>query len=547
MIYPSRYFTLRLKEEKIRSDRMGEPFSVVVISMDKISRNVSDGIYLSRVLEKFLNRTRLSDSLGWFPDGHLGLVLPDTGEAGAQNVITRLQDHFGGLKQSKVKDLVLQNGIFAILEYPKTLEEKMTLEMEQPSSRDRTLEHRANGLYALFMKFKRAFIRKMASSLRQRNQPMYSNCYPKKYFRNRINEEKIRTCRTGIPFSLVLVNPSKFISGDGRGPGFVETWVRLVDKETNGSAVKGWWDSKKIGILVTNASLSQISLLISKLITQVEALGHNIIQSSKREAFKVFTFQGANKENVNGDEREKGTDLRVYANGRDGDGRPIEYGDLSILCNLAPHHEIVKEILDIVGSTILLVCLSPLFLICAILIKIDSPGPVFYKQTRIGKGGKPFTLLKFRSMHYRADEKIHEGHVKNLMNGKAGLSSTGSRSEKSYKLINDERVSRFGKFLRRTSIDELPQLINVLKGDMSLVGPRPHPPYEAELYNLWQSYRLNIKPGITGLGQIYGRFNKNYEDVYRLDFQYLKTASLLLDLKILFRTIFVVLSNRGAY
>lgn len=261
----------------------------------------------------------------------------------------------------------------------------------------------------------------------------------------------------------------------------------------------------------------------------------------------MFTFQGTNKAGVNGDSREKEPDLRVYATGLDGDGGPIPYRDLSILYNFAPYHEIVKEILDIVGSTILLACLSPLFLICAILIKIDSPGPIFYKQTRIGKGGKPFTFLKFRSMHYRADEKIHEEHIKNLMNGKAGLSSTGNLSEKSYKLIKDKRVSRFGKFLRRTSIDELPQLINVLKGDMSLVGPRPHPPYEAELYNLWQSYRLNIKPGITGLGQIYGRFNKNYEDVYRLDVQYLKTASLLLDLKILFRTIFVVLSNRGAY
>jgi lipopolysaccharide/colanic/teichoic acid biosynthesis glycosyltransferase len=433
------------------------------------------------------------------------------------------------------------------MEYPNTMGRKMSLEMEELLREHGTLEHRKNGLYALFMNLKRACIDKMALYLGRQNQALHSSCYPKRYFRHRIKEEKIGTCRTGTPFSLILINPSELISGDGRDPKFVETWVKLVDKETNGSGVKGWWDSKKIGLLVHNTTPGAISLLIGKLITQLEASGYEIIQSSERGTFEVFTFQGTNKDDVNGDSRNKGMSLGDYANGLDGDGGLIPYRDLSILYNLAPYHEIVKEILDILSSAILLACLSPLFLICAILIKIDSPGPIFYKQTRIGKGGKPFTFLKFRSMHYRADEKIHEEHIKNLMNGKAGLSSTGNHFEKSYKLIKDKRVSRFGKFLRRTSIDELPQLINVLKGDMSLVGPRPHPPYEAELYNLWQSYRLNIKPGITGLGQIYGRFNKNYEDVYRLDFQYLKTASLLLDLKILFRTIFVVLSNRGAY
>ena len=113
-------------------------------------------------------------------------------------------------------------------------------------------------------------------------------------------------------------------------------------------------------------------------------------------------------------------------------------------------------------------------------------------------------------------------------------------------MTDDNRVSRFGKFLRKTSIDELPQLINVLNGEMTLVGPRPHPVYEVELYGLWHSYRLNLKPGITGLGQVYGRFNKSYEDVYRLDLQYFKNASFLLDLKILFKTISIVFSGRGA-
>jgi lipopolysaccharide/colanic/teichoic acid biosynthesis glycosyltransferase len=546
MIYPKHYFAQRLQEEKILSDQTGKPFSVVVISMDKMKCKVSEQVYFSRVLEQFLKNTRLSDSLGWFPDGQLGLILPNTEEAGAQNVITRLQGHFGALKKSTVQDLVLQNGIFSVIEYPKTLAENMILEMKHLSSGHRRLQNRTSGLSSKLLSLGNACFNPMASFF-GRPKAIHSNYYSKRYFRNRIKEEKIRVCRTGTPFLVILVNPSKLISSDERDPKFTETWVKLVDKETNGSAVKGWWDRKTIGILVHNTSPGDISLLIDKLINKLRALGYPTIEPSAKEAFRVFTFQGTKKIEANGEDERKEERLKSSAGGCDRNHYSFQHGDLSILHNLDRHHEIAKQILDILASVNLLACLSPLFLLCAILIKIDSPGPVFYKQRRIGKGGKPFTLLKFRSMDYNADEKVHEEHIKNLMNGKVGLSSTGNPAEKSYKLIKDERVSRFGKFLRKSSIDELPQLINVLRGDMSLVGPRPHPPYEVELYKLWQSYRLNVKPGITGLGQVYGRYNKNYEDVYRLDFQYLKTASLLLDLKILFKTIFVVLSNRGAY
>ncbi|NIO20721.1 MAG: sugar transferase, partial [Candidatus Aenigmarchaeota archaeon] len=204
---------------------------------------------------------------------------------------------------------------------------------------------------------------------------------------------------------------------------------------------------------------------------------------------------------------------------------------------LKKYHLLIKRGLDIMLSGVSLIISSPLFLICAALIKLDSRGPVFYRQTRVGRGGKCFTFLKFRSMKHNVDEEIHVNHVRNLMNGMAGLSSDRRSGERSYKLAEDARVTRVGKFLRKTSIDELPQLINVLKGDMSLVGPRPHPIYEVEQYNLWHSHRLDVTSGITGLGQVYGRFNTGYEDVYRLDLRYVKRPSLILDLKILFKTI----------
>jgi len=149
-------------------------------------------------------------------------------------------------------------------------------------------------------------------------------------------------------------------------------------------------------------------------------------------------------------------------------------------------------------------------------------------------------------MYKNANEEIHKNHVKSLANGRAGLSCNGYPDSYSYKLTQDKRITRVGRFLRKTSIDEIPQLINVLKGDITLVGPRPHPVYEVAQYNLWQKHRLEVKPGVTGLGQIYGRFNIAYEDVHRLDLRYLKSSNLFLDLKILLKTIPLVLSCRGA-
>ena len=149
-------------------------------------------------------------------------------------------------------------------------------------------------------------------------------------------------------------------------------------------------------------------------------------------------------------------------------------------------------------------------------------------------------------MYHNCDETVHRKHVKNLAKQVVELSSAGPNGEKSYKLTHDPRITRVGRLLRKTSIDELPQLINVLKGDMSLVGPRPHPAYEVDLYSYWQNHRLYLKPGITGLGQVSGRYDKNYHDVFRLDCQYLKNTSLLLDLKILLKTIPAVFTRRGA-
>ncbi len=207
----------------------------------------------------------------------------------------------------------------------------------------------------------------------------------------------------------------------------------------------------------------------------------------------------------------------------------------------------IKRFIDILGSIVALVILSPLMLGTALLIKRGSPGPVIFKQIRLGVKGKPFTFYKFRSMFVDSDEQIHKDYVAKLINGGDASVNQGDNDSPLYKLTADPRITPIGKFIRKTSIDELPQLYNVLKGDMSLVGPRPPLAYEAEEYQTWHLRRiLEMKPGITGLWQVEGRSRTGFDDAVRLDVRYLQTWSIWLDLKILIRTVKEVLLCRGA-
>lgn len=194
----------------------------------------------------------------------------------------------------------------------------------------------------------------------------------------------------------------------------------------------------------------------------------------------------------------------------------------------------LRRIFDLSGSLFLLVILSPLFFLITLLIRLDSPGPAIYRQIRCGVNGRKFTFNKFRSMVERAEEKQEDLAAYNLMNGPV------------FKMRNDPRITRVGRFLRKTSLDELPQLINVLKGDMSFVGPRPPIPEEVGKYEGWQRRRLSMKPGITGLWQVSGRNQIDFDEWMKLDLEYIDNWSLWLDLKILLKTIPVVLMGKGA-
>lgn len=207
-----------------------------------------------------------------------------------------------------------------------------------------------------------------------------------------------------------------------------------------------------------------------------------------------------------------------------------------VIVNDKKSYLIAKRTMDIIGAMIGLISLSWLFLIVAVLIKLEDPkGPVFFKQIRVGKDGKQFYMYKFRSMVIDAEKRLKE------------LLNYNEVSGAMFKMKNDPRVTKVGKFIRKTSIDELPQLWNVLKGEMSLVGPRPPLPREVAQYTEYDKQRLLVTPGCTGLWQVSGRSNVGFEKMVELDLEYIRERSIFLDLKIIFKTIFVLFGSKDAF
>jgi exopolysaccharide biosynthesis polyprenyl glycosylphosphotransferase len=194
-----------------------------------------------------------------------------------------------------------------------------------------------------------------------------------------------------------------------------------------------------------------------------------------------------------------------------------------------------KRSFDVLGAGLGLLLLSPVIALVAVAVRLDSPGPVFYGQTRVGRGNRPFRIWKFRTMVTNADELLEELAELNQADGPL------------FKIDHDPRITRVGRFLRRTSVDELPQLWNVLRNDMSLVGPRPGLPSEAVHWDAELRERLRVKPGITGMWQVHGRSDASFDEYARLDLYYVHNWSLLVDIGILARTIPTVLWSKGAY
>jgi exopolysaccharide biosynthesis polyprenyl glycosylphosphotransferase len=204
---------------------------------------------------------------------------------------------------------------------------------------------------------------------------------------------------------------------------------------------------------------------------------------------------------------------------------------------LSASARIIKRSIDVIVSTLLLFFSIPLWIAIAIAIKLESRGPVFYRQERVGMDGHIFLLYKFRSMLYDVDrDEAHRQYMERMIKNR-GDCNLGTKDNPNYKFINEGRLTRVGRILRRLSIDELPQVLNVFKGEMSLVGPRPPIPYEVECYETWHRKRLDVKPGLTGMWQVSGRYRLSFDQMVKLDIYYIENWSLWLDLKIILKTL----------
>ncbi len=200
-----------------------------------------------------------------------------------------------------------------------------------------------------------------------------------------------------------------------------------------------------------------------------------------------------------------------------------------------------KRVLDVASALVLLVVSSPIWLVAALMVRISSPGPILFRQERVGARGKTFTCLKFRTMHVGLGDEAHRKLV-------IGMMTSNERSDgraRPYKLVDDPRIIPSCRWLRKTSLDELPQLINVLRGEMSIVGPRPPLPYEVERYEPWQHERLSVRPGITGLWQVSGRNRMTYNEMCARDIEYIRSWSLMSDLAIMAKTPWVMFVDGG--
>jgi lipopolysaccharide/colanic/teichoic acid biosynthesis glycosyltransferase len=352
-------------------------------------------------------------------------------------------------------------------------------------------------------------------------------------FQRMIAVERKRTERSKKPFLLMLLDADNH-QGSGRNGKALDGIVPALLLSIRDTDVIGWYkDRATVGVIFTGLVADDKNSILNVILARVSTTLREKLTSEQFNQVSIsFHFFP--------DDWDHGIPGRP--------NNPALYPDLLSRDDRRRSLLFIKRSMDITGSALALLACSPLFLVTALAIKVSSKGPVFFRQQRVGQYGRVFTFLKFRSMHINNDSSVHREYVTRLIAGQAERETSSGKAEGVYKLTNDRRVTRVGKFLRRTSLDELPQLINVLEGQMSLVGPRPAIPYEVAAYDTWHRRRvLEVKPGITGAWQVNGRSRVKFDEMVRLDLQYARSWSPWMDLHILMRTPRAVLKGDGAY
>jgi exopolysaccharide biosynthesis polyprenyl glycosylphosphotransferase len=343
--------------------------------------------------------------------------------------------------------------------------------------------------------------------------------------------ERKRAERSGRRFVLMLLECNGLLKAHN-DPQVLQKILQALANSTRETDIKGWYEEGAIiGVVFTEIGTAEGKAVAKALLTRItqvlcSTLG---IEDINKIGLSFHVFP---------------EDSTSHSGGSP--NSPL-YTDLAQELNKRNVSRFLKRSMDILGSLFALICFFPLFLAIAIAVRFSSKGPVVFRQKRVGQFGTPFTFFKFRSMYVTSDHTIHQEYVKNLISG-ASDCAQGTGQEKVYKLTNDPRVTPIGRLLRKTSLDELPQFFNVLRGEMSLVGPRPPIPYEFECYSIWQRRRVSgVKPGITGLWQVWGRSRVTFDEMVRMDLTYANTWSLWLDIKILLHTPLAMFTQKGAY
>jgi len=380
-----------------------------------------------------------------------------------------------------------------------------------------------------------------------------SSFQPQEQFRAMIMRERAGADRNQHVFSLLLFNigdPEANSVGVQYLAHVVANRIRMPDEV-------GWFDKKRIGVLLPYTSTDGAQKLADDICQAIAAKASPPEYTIYTYPFKWFSNGNGHLSQLHFSDLSpewKTIMSRDISTAKHADGGSNIFGTQIASADTTLSSGILvqtiepfflnqlplwKRAMDVVGALFGLVVLSPILLLVALIIKTVSPGPAFFKQQRIGHGGKTFTMLKFRTMQFGTDTSTHKNHVKQLING----ANNGNSKSPMSKLENHPQIILFGKILRKTCIDELPQLINVLLGEMSLVGPRPPLTYEVEEYLQWNYARFNAVPGMTGLWQVSGKNLLTFTEMIQLDIQYSRKMSLWLDIKILLKTPLAIVSE----
>ncbi len=365
----------------------------------------------------------------------------------------------------------------------------------------------------------------------------YDGLYKEQYFCDMLSIERKRSERSRKPFFLLLVDLRRFNDRFERHE-VAKKVGEALSPVTRDTDIKGWYQyGSLVGVIFTEVGVHEKTLKITQkhLTDKCENVFSSALSEFEHDKIVMMWHVFPGKFD------------KFFS---DQSGHTKVYPDIFARIARKRPSLFVKRMIDIVGSGFALILFAAVYLVIAVIIKLTSEGPVFFRQERVGQFGKRFIFFKFRSMYTNNDPTIHKDFVQSLIRGEEN--QTGDKSSGNlhgaYKITKDPRVTSVGRFLRKTSLDELPQFFNVFRGDMSLVGPRPPIPYECNDYDIWHRRRvLEMKPGITGLWQVKGRSSTTFDEMVRMDIQYIEEWSLWMDIKILLQTPGAVLSGKGAY